>query len=133
MGATVDMEERELSGEDERTYRELANRLNSLPGLVRTLPDQEQRVAEMVAEGIRPYEIAMAEGISEDAVWTIVRSLAYATMAPTQPITSRGYETAGIGSDTDPGVTGGYGDTGFGSIGADEEGPAVTEEPESKE
>ena len=26
-------------------------------------------------------------------------------------------ETGGLGSDTDPGVTGGYGDTGFGSIG----------------
>ncbi|MGI5837830.1 MAG: helix-turn-helix transcriptional regulator [Chloroflexota bacterium] len=124
------MEEREFLGEDERTYRALANRLSSLPGLVETLPDQEQRVAEMVAEGRRPYEIAMAEGISEDAVWTIVRALANATMAPAQPTTTRGYETAGIGSDTDPGVTGGYGDTGFGSIGAEEGGPAVTEEPE---
>lgn len=126
------MEEREFTGEDERTYRALASRLNSLPGLVETLPDQEQRVAEMVAEGRRPYEIAMAEGISEDAVWTIVRALANATMAPTQQGITRGYETAGIGSDTDTGVTGGYGDTGFGSIGAEEGGPAVTEEPEEE-
>lgn len=126
------MEEREFTGEEERAYRALSNRLNSLPGLVETLPDQEQRVAEMVAEGRRPYEIAMAEGISEDAVWTIVRALVNATMAPTQQIVTRGYETAGIGSDTDPGVTGGYGDTGFGSIGTEEGGPAVTEEPEEE-
>lgn len=124
------MEEREFTGEDERTYRALANRLSSLPGLVETLPDLEQRVAQMVAEGRRPYEIAMAEGISEGAVWEMVRALANATMAPAQQILSRGYETAGLGSDTDPGVTGGYGDTGFGSIGAEEGGPAVTEEPE---
>jgi hypothetical protein len=35
----------------------------------------------------------------------------------------------GLGSDTDPGVTGGYGDTGFGAIGND--GPIpVPGEPE---
>jgi len=127
------MNERELTPEeDERTYRELADRLSGLPGLVRTLPDQEQRIAEMIVQGRRPYEIAMAEGISEDAVWTMVRALANATMAPTQRTLTRGYETAGIGSDTDPGVTGGYGDTGFGAIGAEEGGPAVTEEPEEE-
>ena len=105
--------------------------MSSLPGLVETLPDQEQRIAEMVAEGRKPYEIAMAEGISEESVWTVVRSLANATMAPTQRTLTRGYETAGIGSDTDEGVTGGYGDTGFGAIGNEPPTP-VTEEPEEE-
>lgn len=112
------MIEREYSQEEERTYRELGERLKGLPGLVRTLPDQEQRVAERIAEGRRPYEIAMEEGISEDAVWSLVTSLANATMAPSQRTLTRGYETSGLGADTDPGITGGYGDT----------GPASTEE-----
>jgi hypothetical protein len=64
------------------------------------LPDQEQRIARMVSEGQKPHDIAMVEGIS-----------------------------AGLGADTDPGVTGGYGDPGFGSI--DNEPPIpVSEEPE---
>ncbi|HEX2986751.1 MAG TPA: helix-turn-helix transcriptional regulator [Chloroflexota bacterium] len=112
--------------EDEQNYRELADRLSSLPGLVETLPDMERRVARMVAEGQRPYEIAMAEGISEQAVWEMVRSLANVTSGRA---TTRGYETSGLGADTDAGVTGGYGDTGFGSIGT-EGGEPVTEEPE---
>lgn len=123
------MTQRDFTDEEERSYRELADRLTGVPGLVESLPDREQRIAEMIVEGQRPYEIAMAEGISEDAVWTFVRSLANATMAPSRPIFTRGYETAGLGADTDPGVTGGYGDTGFGAIG-NEGGEAVTEEPE---
>ncbi|MHB0869587.1 MAG: helix-turn-helix transcriptional regulator [Chloroflexota bacterium] len=126
------MTERDFESTEEQSYRELSDRLSSAPGLVESLPDREQRIAQMIAEGRRPYEIAMEEGISEDAVWVYVRSLNNATMAPTQPTFTRGYETAGLGSDTDPGVTGGYGDTGFGAIG-NEGGEAVTEEPESED
>lgn len=126
------MTQRDFSSEEERTYQELGDRLAGIPGLVETLPDQEQRIAKGVVEGRKPYEIAMEEGISEDAVWTVVRSLANATMAPEGRTPSRGYETAGIGSDTDPGVTGGYGDTGFGAIGNEPPIP-VTEEPEEQD
>lgn len=126
------MNQSEFDQDAERTYRELGERLKGLPGLVRTLPDQEQRVAEMIAEGRRPYEIAMETGMSEDAVWTLVTSLTNATMAPSRGISTRGYETAGLGADTDPGVTGGYGDTSFGSIGNEPPEP-ITEEPEEGE
>jgi hypothetical protein len=40
-------------------------------------------------------------------------------------------ETGGLGSDTDPGVTGGYGDTGFGSLGNEPPFP-TPEEPEGR-
>ena len=40
-------------------------------------------------------------------------------------------ETAGLGSDTDPGVSGGYGDTGFGAIGNDGPMPVLEEPGES--
>ncbi len=123
---------REYAEEEERGYRELRDRLNSVPGLVESLPDQEQRMAQRIADGQRPFEIAMAEGMSEDAVWTFIRALSNAAAAPGLRTLSRGYETAGLGADTDPGVTGGYGDTGFGAIG-NEGGEAVTEEPEEGE
>ncbi|MCL4534736.1 MAG: helix-turn-helix transcriptional regulator [Bacteroidetes bacterium] len=122
---------REYAEEEERGFRDLRDRLKSVPGLVESLSDQEQRMAQAIAEGRRPYEIAMSEGISEDAVWTFVRALNNATVATGQRALSRGYETAGLGADTDPGVTGGYGDTGFGAIG-NEGGEAVTEEPEEE-
>lgn len=41
-------------------------------------------------------------------------------------------ETGGLGSDTDPGVTGGYGDTGFGSLGNEPPFPTPEEPPERK-
>ncbi len=123
------MTQGEFRDAQEMAYRELADRLNGAPGFVEGLPEQEQRVAEMVAQGRRPFEIAMEQGISEEAVWTMVRALANATIAPSQGVRSRGYETAGLGADTDPGVTGGYGDTGFGAIGNEPPEP-VTEEPE---
>ncbi len=126
------MAERDFAESEDRAYDELAERLKTSPGLVRTLPDQEQVIAQMIADGMKPYEIAMAHGISEDAVWTVVRSLTNAIMAPSRPTSSRGYETAGMGADTDPGVTGGYGDTGFGSIGNEPPEP-VTEEPDDLE
>ncbi len=126
------MDQRDFTTDDEeRGYRALAERINSTPGFVETLPDMERHIAQQVAEGRMPYEIAMDEGISEQAVWNFVRSLANSIAAPSGQIVGRGFETAGLGSDTDPGVTGGYGETGFGSIG-NEGGEAVTEEPEEE-
>ena len=123
------MAERNFEASEDRAYAELGEKLSAQPGVVRTLPSDEQVIAQMIADGLKPYEIAMAHGISEDAVWTTVRSLMNAVMAPSQSTASRGYETAGMGSDTDPGVTGGYGDTGFGAIGNEPPEP-VTEEPD---
>ena len=116
--------------EEDKAYRELATRLAAQPGLVQSMPGQEQRVARGVAEGRKPFDIAAEEGISEDAVWTVVRALQNATSG--QP-SSRGYETAGMGSDTDPGVTGGYGETGFGSIGNEPPVPLPGEPEEERE
>lgn len=120
------MKKRDFHEEEQRSYRELGERLAGQPGMIETLPGQEQRIARGVAEGREPFDIAAEEGISEDAVWTVVRALSNAISGR---ISSRGYETAGMGADTDPGVTGGYGEIGFGSIG--NEPPVPTpEEPD---
>ena len=122
------MSNREFAEEEGKVYRELGAQLARQPGLVETLPDQEQRIARGIAEGREPWDIAASEGISEDAVWTVVRALSNVTSGRAS---SRGYETAGMGADTDPGVTGGYGETGFGSIGNEPPIPAP-EEPEEE-
>jgi hypothetical protein len=108
----------------------LVTRLAGQPGLVESMPGQERRIARGVAEGRKPIDIAAEEGISEDAVWTVVRALQNATSGQ---VSSRGYETAGMGSDTDPGVTGGYGETGFGSIGNEPPVPLPGEPEEESE
>ena len=61
-------------------------------------------------------EIAQHYRVSEGYVWTLISNAAREAGGKAD----RG-ESAGLGSDTDPGVTGGYGETGFGSL--DEEPP----------
>lgn len=77
--------------------------------------------------GQNVYEIAQTYRVSETAVWGVLtNALRNVTGAAVQQV-----ETGGLGSDTDPGVTGGYGETGFGSIG--NEGPiSITEEPPAR-
>jgi hypothetical protein len=116
--------------QEEKAYRELGTRLADQPGLIQSMPGQEQRIARGVAEGRKPFDIAAEEGISEDAVWTVIRALQNAVSGN---VSSRGYETAGMGADTDPGVTGGYGETGFGSIGNEPPVPLPGEPEEEPE
>ena len=79
---------------------------------IETLPSAERRIAEMAAAGSPIWEIAGTCGISEAAVArTLDGVVAAVTGRAIHPV-----ETGGLGSDTDPGVTGGYGDTGFGAL-----------------
>ena len=77
-----------------------------------TLPTTERTIASLAAKGMPVWEIAQTIGISEAAVSrTLDGVYAAITGREITPV-----ETGGVGSDTDAGVTGGYGDTGFGAL-----------------
>ena len=99
--------------------------LRQTPGIAEQLPEREGRMARAALDGASVFDIAQEEGITEAAVWTVLGNAA--RLAAGAGPASR-VETAGLGSDTDPGVSGGYGDTGFGAIGNDGPMP-VLEEP----
>jgi hypothetical protein len=93
------------------------------PGLVEGLPATESAIARAAACRESVHEIAQEHGIIELAVWNRLESLTrgISGQTPAHPT-----ETASLGSDTDPDVTGGYGETSFGSLGNDP--PIVTPE-----
>ena len=91
---------------------DLVQLLETGQAYIETLPHDERRVATLAASGMASWEIAQQTGHSEAAV---ARTLDGVIAALTgRPI--RQVEVGGLGADTDPGVTGGYGDTGFGAL-----------------
>jgi hypothetical protein len=91
---------------------EIARLLSGAQTFIRTLPTVERRIALMAAQGIPVWKIAQELRISDAAVWhTLDGVIAVITGRELAPV-----ETGGLGADTDPGVTGGYGDTGFGAL-----------------
>ncbi len=103
--------------------------LQQNPGYAATMPSDEGAIVRDAMAGHSVYEIAQDHGTSEAAVWRILGTAAQ--MASGNP-PARQVETGGFGSDTDPGVTGGYGETGFGSLSADID-PGVLDSEESSE
>ena len=90
----------------------IARLLDEGRAYVETLPPEERRVASLAAGGMEAWEIAQQTGHSEASV---ARTLDGVIAALTgRPI--RQVEVGGLGSDTDSGVSGGYGDTGFGGL-----------------
>ena len=87
--------------------------LRQNPGMVGGLPGEERAMAEAALAGASVHSIAQEHGISAGAVWTTLGNAARLASGtgPAQQV-----EVGGLGSDTDPGVQGGYGDTGFGSL-----------------
>jgi DNA-binding CsgD family transcriptional regulator len=93
----------------------LLERLQQQPGMAEQLPSQEGEIVRAALDGQSVYEIAQQQQVSEGFVWNTLNNAArMASGQQLQPV-----ETGGYGSDTDPGVTGGYGETGFGSLSAD--------------
>lgn len=111
----------------EERMRAIRAQLQKVPTLGDQIPGQEGAMVRDAIGGQSVYEIAQTYRVSETAVWGVLtNALRNVTGAAVQQV-----ETGGLGSDTDPGVTGGYGETGFGSIG--NEGPIpVTEEPPAR-
>lgn len=91
---------------------DVAQILTGAHAYIQTLPPLERQIATMAAAGAPLWEIAQQTRVSDGAVARTVDSVvAAATGRIMHPV-----ETGGLGADTDPGVTGGDGDTGFGGI-----------------
>ena len=103
---------------------ETARRLRRARTFIESLPSTEQWIATMAADGQPIWAIAQALGVSEEAIARTLDGVLAAVEGREVPRV----ETGGLGADTDPGVPGGYGDTGFGSL--DTEPPALNEEPD---
>jgi|SRR5690349_24241074 hypothetical protein len=100
--------------ESDAASRRIARALDGAEAAVfiESLPPVEQRIAALARDGRPIWEIAHDVGMSDEAV---ARLLDGVVAAVTGRARSR-VESGGLGSDTDPGVTGGYGDTGFGAL-----------------
>jgi hypothetical protein len=92
----------------------IVEQLQQLPGVAEQLPGQQAGIVRDALDGKDVHEIANDHGVPEATVWQVLGDAA--RMASGRSPTER-TEIGGLGSDTDPGVTGGYGDTGFGGIG----------------
>ena len=91
---------------------EIARVLTEARSYIQTLPSQERHIATLAAGGMPVWEIAQEVRVSEAAVARTLDSVVAAvTGREVTPV-----ETGGLGADTDPGITGGYGDTGFGAL-----------------
>jgi hypothetical protein len=110
---------------EEQRMTPLIAALRQDPGGGSDLPDPVGPVVRAALAGQTGYQIAQDREMSEEAVWRILSDVARAAVGttPAHPV-----ETGGMGSDTDPGVTGGYGETGFGSLGLEPPEP-IPEEP----
>ena len=108
----------------ERYRRTLASR----DAAIESLPALEATVIRDILRGSDVHQAAQEHGMSEAAIWSLLQRLADDVHGTTPPA----HETAGLGSDTDPGVTGGYGETGFGSIGNEPPEPRPEEPPDER-
>jgi hypothetical protein len=103
---------------------QLVKQLRQEPSIAEQLPNPEGAIVRDALAGQDVYMIAQQHQVSEQAVWDALSNAARAAAGRQ----AAQVETGGLGSDTDPGVTGGYGDTGFGSLG-NEPPVAIPEEP----
>ena len=106
--------------------KQLVDQLRQMPGLAATLPGDQGEIVGLALEGRPVYEIANDLRLAPEYVWDVLGNAA--RMAAGRAPTERA-EVGGLGSDTDPGVTGGYGETGFGSIGNEGPLPSLDEPP----
>lgn len=104
----------------------LVEQLNQAPGLADQLPMEQGVIVRMALEGQSVHDIANENRVPESVVWEVLGNAA--RLATGRAPTERA-ETGGLGSDTDPGVTGGYGETGFGSLGTEGPGMPNPDEP----
>jgi hypothetical protein len=92
------------------------------------VPHLSAVVREALA-GQTVYAIAQSQQMSEQAVWEVLGAAARAAAGRS----AAQVESGGLGSDTDPGVTGGYGETGFGSLGTEPPFPTPEEPRENRQ
>lgn len=112
-----------MTTSQERLAR-LVEQMQRDPGIAERLPAREGAVVRDALDGHDVHVIAQTHQMGEHAVWELLSSAARAASGGRV----EQVETGGFGSDTDPGVTGGYGETGFGSLGNEPPFP-TPEEP----
>jgi hypothetical protein len=93
----------------------LVQSLQQSPGLAEGMPSQEGDIVRDALSGMTVYEIAQQHQTSERSVWDTLANAARA--ATGQAIQQVEIGSANVGVDTDSGVTGSYGETGFGDRG----------------
>jgi hypothetical protein len=108
-------------------WQQLLEQIRQDASLPERLIGAEADIVRSALDGQDIHEIAQQQRLPEEEIWTVLGNVARLVRGqPGEPI-----ESGGLGSDTDPGTTGGYGDTAFGSIG--NEPPIPTpEEPDSE-
>ena len=87
---------------EERLGRLVAAIRNN-PALPNSLPPQEGAIVRAALGGQPVYSIAQDQGVSDEAVWTLLSNAARvgSGTAPAHPV-----ETGGLGSDEDSGISG---------------------------
>ena len=105
--------------------QQIVAQLHAAPGLAEEIPGREGEIVRAALNGQDVYQLAQSHQMSEGAVWAILHNAARAASGHEL----HEVETGSFGSDTDPGVTGGYGATGFGDIGNDGDGDPSPDEP----
>jgi hypothetical protein len=90
---------------------ELVEQVRHAIGLIEQLPKKERSIMLDALEDRTVYELAQRHGVTESYVWVVLNNAA--RLAHNWPNV---VESSGLGSDTDPGVTGGYGDSGPGDL-----------------
>jgi hypothetical protein len=103
----------------------LVAQLRNTPDLAGSLPQDQAAIVAAALDGASVHIIAHDQGVSTEAVWAALGNAA--RLARGEGV-DRPVETGGLGSDTDPGVTGGYGDTGFGALDTEAPDP-INDEP----
>src|SRR5215212_2049065 len=116
-----------MASASEQRMADLVSRLRENPGIAGSLPGEERAMVDAALDGASVHVIAQEHAISVEAVWSVLGNAAQ--LASGHGSTSR-VEQGGLGSDTDPGVTGGYGDTGFGALDTE---PPIPDSEEPRE
>ena len=101
-------EERRMGQTPNERLHDLVERLARDPAMPQQLPGEDGAYVRAALAGQSVHVIAQQHHVSEEAVW---RALSNAARLAAGEPAARPVETGGLGSDTDPGITGGYGDT----------------------
>jgi DNA-binding CsgD family transcriptional regulator len=80
-------------------------------GVIKQFPLKERAIVREALAGFSVYELAQHHQVTESYVWILLNNAARLVHSWPHAV-----ESAGLGSDTDPGVTGGYGDSGPGDV-----------------
>ncbi len=121
--AAVGRKEIIVTESTERRMTTILEQLQQDPTTTERLPSMDGAMVWAALDGDNVYAIAQEHEVTEGAVWEVLANAARAAAGHgVEPVT-----TGGFGSDTTPGLTGGYGATGFGAIGNEAPNPNLRE------